>query len=101
MAFYTNLIALSWLDDNYAVVSKITADVDTASIKRDGLFNNVSQNSSYFDEAAILGKKGLEKYLSSESGQQYKAAASWHASLPNEACFIVVHRAEWESGLGD
>ena len=101
MAFETNLIALSWHAGNYAVVAQTIAQIDTAAIKSDGFLNDVSEDIGYVDEAAILQKGDFAKYLLPESNPWHKAAVDWYASLPREVMFIIVHYAEWESGLSD
>jgi hypothetical protein len=60
-------------------------------------FNDVSQNAGYVDQAAILSKTDFAKCL--VPGSWCEAAATWYASLPSEATFVIVHVAEWESGL--
>jgi len=98
MAFETHLIALSWHLGRYAVVAQITADVDTAAVAKRGLhFNDVSENAGYVDQAAILSKTDFAQCLL--PGSSCEAAATWYASLPSEATFVIVHVAEWESGL--
>jgi hypothetical protein len=97
MAFATHLIALSWHMGRYAVVGQITADVDTTTIAKSGYFNDVSENAGYVDRAAILSKTDFAKYLLPGPGNI--ATAGWYASLPSETTFLIVHVAEWESGL--
>ena len=101
MAFETHIIALSWRNGNYAVVAQTTVPVNTETLEKDGLFNNVSENTSFIDEAAILHKNDFRKYLLPESDLFYETALEWYTSLPKETVFIIVHRAEWESCLAD
>jgi hypothetical protein len=100
-AFETNLVAISWHQSRYAVVSQTIAHIDTGAMKRDGLFNDVSEDAGYIDEAAILQKSAIEKYFLPDSNAWHEAAKLWYASLPRDTMFILVHRAEWESGLSD
>lgn len=101
MAIETKLVALSWHDGRYEVVAQVTAQVDTNAMMNDGLFHDVSEDSGYLDEAAIVQKKDFARYLLPESNPWHKAATLWYASLPTETMFIVVHRAEWDSGRND
>ena len=101
MAFETNLIAISWKQGQYVVVSQTIAHVDTDSLRRGGLLHDVSDDVGYMDEAAIIQKNDLGKFLLPETNPWHKAAADWFVALPAETTFIVVHRAEWESGLDD
>ena len=101
MAFKTNLIAISWVGGRYEVVSQIQAKIDTPAINEAKLFNNVSSNLSYLDEAAILEKNDFANYISPQTHPWHIDAFNWYASLPVEVHFIMVHRAEWESGLDD
>lgn len=101
MAFETHLVAISWSAGTYAVVSQTIAHVDTQLLTQDGLLHNVSEDSGYLDEAAIIQRADFAKYLLPPSNPWHKAAADWLAALPREVMFVLVHRAEWESGLGE
>jgi len=98
-AFNTNLIAISWRESRYQVVSQIIAHIDTSAMKRDGLFHDVSEDVGYVDEAAIVQRKTLETYFLPDSNPWHEEAKRWYAALPPETMFIAVHRAELESGL--
>jgi len=101
MATFTDLIALSWTQGRYAVVAQITADVPTDAIGKDHAFSDCSGDSIYYDGCAILHKSDLARYLAADASAVYKSASEWCQSLPAEATFVIVHVAEWESGLGD
>ena len=101
MAFDTHLVAISWRHGQYSVVSQTIAHVDTDALRKAGLLHDVSEGVGYMDEAAIVQKDDFVKFLLPETNPWHKAAADWRASLPPETAFIVIHRAEWESGLGD
>ena len=98
MAFDINLVAISWRADIYTVVSQVNAAVDTGALKRDGLLHDVSHNAGYIDEAALIAKSDLAKYFLPPESPWARQAQDWHASLPAEATFILVHLFEWESG---
>lgn len=101
MAFETHLIAISWAGGKYEVASQIQAQIDITAINEDKLFNNVSADAGYFDEAAILQKDDFAKYLLPQTNPWHIEAVKWYAALPKQVNFIMVHRAEWESGLND
>jgi len=100
MAFDTNLVALRWLKGKYDVVSSIPAEINIDDLQRNQRLNDVSSDLSFADFATILSYTEFEKYLLPESVSWSIEARKWYASIPNDATFIMVHRAEWESGLG-
>lgn len=101
MAFDTHLVAISWRLGAYAVVAQTMANVNIDALREAGYLHDVSENASYLDEAAIIRKDDFAKFLLPSTNQWGKAAAEWCETLPPETAFIVIHRAEWESGLGD
>lgn len=101
MAFETNLIALSWRDGRYAVISHLIAHINTELLRNEGRLHNVSGGTGYVDEATILSRAQFERYLLPESLPWSRSVQEWYSTLPNEVAFIIVHRAEWESGMGD
>lgn len=101
MAFETNLVAVSWTHGSYAVVSHIIADVDTELLRKDGRLHDVTENVAYVDEVAVISKPELPKYFLSETSPWSHRARDWYAALPKETMFVLVHRAEWESGMND
>lgn len=101
-AFETNLVAIKWLKGGYEVLSTIQAEVDVHALKLDGLLHDVSQaGSGYIDEAAVIERNSFRKYLLAGTRPSAEKASLWYSSLPYEARFIIVHRAEWESFVGD
>ncbi len=100
-AFLSNLIALSWNDGQYEVVAQTIAQIDSLALQDDGILHNVSKDSGYLDEAAIVQHADFVKYLLPDSNPWHKEAQEWYSTLPRETMFIIVHLAEWESGLGD
>jgi hypothetical protein len=99
MAFHTYLVAISLDSGRYAVASQTLAHINSSTLRDAGLLHDVSESAGYLDEAAIIQKADFRKFLLPEAS--YKAAIEWFSSLPAEVMFIVVHRAEWESGLGE
>jgi hypothetical protein len=100
MAFETNLIAIRWLKGHYDVVSDITASIDIEALRSKQQLVDVSSDLSYSDYATIVSFAEFEKYLLLESVPWGSTARDWYASLSDDIKFIIVHEAEWESGLG-
>ncbi|MEO8143118.1 MAG: hypothetical protein ABI654_02795 [Betaproteobacteria bacterium] len=100
-AFETTLVAIGWRERKFVVISQIIAQVDSAALRRDGLLRDVSENVGYIDEAALVQPRDFERYLLPESNSWHDPAKEWYQALPKETTFILVHLAEWESGLGD
>lgn len=100
-AFETNLVAISWSAGQYAVVAQTIAQIDGGAMRQDGLFHDVSEDVGYIDEAAIIQKTDFAKYLLPDSNPWHEEAQQWYLALPREVMFILIHRAEWEGGLGD
>ena len=99
MAYYTNLVAISVTNGKYKVVSEISTQVNVRLMAEDHLFNNVSENNFYLDEAAIIQKDKFSKYLYAVEDNQ--TADNWYKELPPNVKLIIVHKLEWESGLSD
>ena len=100
MAFETNLVAIRWFKGEYNVVSSITAQIDIEALMSKQQLVDVSSDLSYSDYATIVSFAELSKYLLPESISWSSEARDWYASLPDDVRFILVHEAEWESGLG-
>jgi hypothetical protein len=98
-AFETNLIAIAWRNGEYDVVAQTDAPIDVSALDRDGKIHDVSENTSYVDEAAIIQVGRFAQYLFPESDPRRNEAEHWLRSLPESVMFIVVHRAQYESGL--
>jgi len=97
VAFATHLVAIRWYLGNYDVVSQIIADIQFGPLRHENRISNVSENAGYVDEAAVLSHLEFPKYLF--PGES--AARVWYEALPDHVSLIMVHNAEWESGLGD
>ena len=97
VAFETHLVAIRWYLGNYDVVSQIIADIQFGPLRHENRISNVSENAGYVDEAAVLSHLEFPKYLF--PGES--AARVWYEALPDHVSLIMVHNAEWESGLGD
>lgn len=100
-AFHTTLVAISLSKGQYAVHSQTYGALDADKLEKDGLLNDVSENSGYIDEAAILQKADVPKYFLPKSSQFHDRTVEWYNSLPSEVFFVLMHRAEFESGFGD
>jgi len=101
MAFETIIIALSWRDAEYSVVSRIHAPVNEEAIDREGRFQDVSSNPGYVDQMAIFEKGQFRRYLLWPNDDRTTEVRQWYDTLPEDVAFILVHRSEWESGLAD
>jgi hypothetical protein len=100
MAFDTNLVAIRWLQGKYDVVSSITASINIETLRSKQQMVDISSDTSFSDYATIVSFTEFEKYLLPESVSWGSDARDWYASLSDDIKFIVVHEAEWESGLG-
>jgi len=100
-AFETNLVAIRLQGGTYGVASQTIAHVDSDALRRDGLLHDVSSDGGYIDEGAVVERDAFSNYLLPESNPWHGAAKTWYRDLPQHVVFILVHRAEWESGLGD
>lgn len=101
MAFETNLIALSLSEGEYKIHSAIIGSVDTLRMKEEKILRDVSDETGYTDYGTIFSKADFQKYLFDTDWGSNKKTRDWYASLPKDVAFIVLHMAEWESGLGD
>jgi hypothetical protein len=96
MPFDTHLIAISWSFGKYSVSSQTSGIVNEQKLKQSGRLSDVSEpNSGYRDFAAILSREEFLDFGADSS------TSKWFGDLPTEVHFILVHLAEWESGLGD
>jgi hypothetical protein len=101
MAFKTLLQAIKWTSTGYETLSRIEASVDLDALERENRFVNVSDDPGYADFSAVLAVKEFPKYFLPESNPWAQAARTWCGSIPKGAHFIVVTKAEWESGILD
>jgi hypothetical protein len=102
VAFQTHLVAIRWYLGNYDVVSSIAADINFAALRSEKRLFDVTENPGYVDEAAIVSYVEFPKYLYEDSNAGHVSAARlWYNALPEHVSFIMVHNAEWESGLSD
>jgi hypothetical protein len=101
MAFETHLIALKWVRGTYSVESFITGRINLTKLNQEKRLFDVTNNISYLDEACILPRREFPDYLMQEKFQGDEITRVWFEKLAPDVQFIVVHVAEWESGLGD
>ncbi len=100
MAVETNLVAIRWLKGEYDVASSITAQIDIEAIRSKQQLVDVSSDLSYSDYATIVSYSEFQKYLFPDTVSWGCTARDWYASLSDDIKFIIIHEAEWESGLG-
>jgi hypothetical protein len=94
MALETHLVAISWAAGHYQVVADFNGDIDLAALIADGCLHDVSDPASgYLDRAAVVARQDFSKYVKNTE------TATWWSSLPASVFFILIHQAEWESGL--
>jgi hypothetical protein len=104
-ATYTVLIAVRWNryvpasgKANYEVASEIEAEIDLSKLKADGLLHKANENSFYVDKAAVIAKRDLPKYFIID-GRKKSEAEKWYSKLDDYVMFILVHEAEFETGM--
>lgn len=97
-AFDSRLVAISLRHARYSVHSQIYGGLNEDALRRDGLIHDVSENSSYIDEAAILQRLDVPKYFFDNMDPETLA---WFDALPEDVFFVIYHIAQFESGLGD
>jgi len=100
MAFETNLVAIRWQAGKSEVESSVTAEIDIEALRSNQPLIDVSEDLSYVDNATVVSRSDFQKYLLPESTSWGSTARKWYASLSEMTHFILVHEAEWESGLG-
>jgi hypothetical protein len=94
MALETHLIAISWTAGHYQVVADFNGAIDVTALSADGYLHDVSDPASgYLDRAAVVARPDFSKYIKNTE------TATWLSSLPASVFFILIHQAEWESGL--
>ena len=101
MAWETNLIALSKKQGEYSIASAIIGNIDIDKLYNEKRLFDVTNEMTYRDEACVLSRREFPNYLKLEKYKGDERVRLWIESLPREVRFIIVHRAEWESGLGD
>jgi hypothetical protein len=101
MAWETHLIALSKEYGKYSVVSSITGHIDINKLYGEKRLFDVTNEMTYRDEACVLSRREFPNYLKQEKYKGDERVRLWFESLPREVQFVIVHEAEWESGLGD
>lgn len=97
MAFDLEIVAIQWLAGRHFVVAEniFNSDLKSAELKAAFPLHDVSENSAYIDEATILSRTQLLSFVNSDRLQ------AWLDNEAKDGTFFLIHRAEWESGLGD
>lgn len=93
-AYYYELVAIkyNYNDGSYEIESK--SEIETLKIDRKQL-NNVSADTNFVDEATVIAKKDLPKYLLSYDSK----TKNWYEQLPESVALILIVSREWETGL--
>lgn len=92
-------VAIRWREGNYTIAAKLE-NVDTLVgwqvLTVAYPLNDVSdERSGYFDRATVLPAYRFRRFA--KSGE----VDAWLDGPAKEADFIMLHQAEWESGLAD
>lgn len=101
MAWETHLIALRKEYGKYSVVSSIAGHIDLNKLYEEKRLFDVTNEMTYRDEACVLSRREFPNYLKPEKYKGDERVRLWFEGLPREVQFVIVHEAEWESGLGD
>ena len=99
MAFSTCLIAIVQRAGVFSVHSQVEGRIDIPALERFAALRNVSPNSSYYDRATVLTRAELQQFLLSPTEPGTLTVHEWYKSLHQDIDFVLVHVAEWESGL--
>jgi hypothetical protein len=101
MAWETHLVALRKEYGKYSVESSITGNIDINKLYNEKRLFDVTNEMTYKDEACVLSRREFPNYLKLEKYDGDERVRLWFESFSREVHFIIVHEAEWESGLGD
>lgn len=97
MAYEWNVVAISWQGGNYSVVGAEIFNVGidwTTLLKSAPLRGLPLQPGYYIDEGTVITREELRPHLTSEK------ARGWFEGPAAKADLFLIHRGEWESGLG-
>lgn len=98
MAFDWNVVAIRWRDGEYAVVASeiFNQGVDWRRLLQLAPLRDVPiQPDTYIDQATVVSREQLQHWLTDDR------ARVWFYGKAAEADLFMIHRAEWESGMGD
>lgn len=98
MAFQYSAVAVRWSGGRHEVVAErvIGTGIDWAGIEKEFPLYDVSDNvTGYVDRATLLPVHRFREFI------QSPAVVEWLEGEAGEATFILLHVAEWESGMGD
>lgn len=99
MAFETHIIALNWVRGEYSVASSIIGHIDLDKLYKEKRLFDVTNEMTYVDEACVLSRREFPNYLREENFTGAERVRLWFESLSRDVQFLVVHVAEWESGM--
>lgn len=93
-ANYYELVAIKYdyNDGSYEVDSK--SEIETLKIDRK-MLNNVAADTNFVDEATVIAKKDLPKYITAYDTK----TKNWYKQLPESVALILIVSREWETGL--
>ena len=99
MALETHIIALNWVRGEYSVASSIIGYIDLDKLYKEKRLFDVTNEMTYMDEACGLSRREFPNYLREENFTGAERVRLWFESLPRDVQFLIVHVAEWESGM--
>ncbi|HPW85409.1 MAG TPA: hypothetical protein PLL83_13565 [Rhodoferax sp.] len=99
MASNRHVIAVRWHEGKYAVIADQIFngqdDIDWRALEAKHPWNDVSVDTGYHDHASVVSLEQLSRYVRSDAARAYvertKAAGVF---------LYLIHRAEYETGLG-
>ena len=94
MAFYSTLVAIDWSFGQYHVSGQFNGGVDSGALQKSGRMINLGTD--YYQDLVAIVSRDEFKEMAGNS-----ATLAWFNNLPSSVKFIMVHEAEWESGMGD
>lgn len=100
MAFDRIVVAMSWREGTYKVIESHTFNGSDAlnwkAIEASHTWNDITGDPGYQDQVIVISARQFREYLiNDEAHSFYQRTTDAHAFM------YLIHRAEWESGLGD
>lgn len=99
MAFETHIIALNWVRGDYSVASSIIGYIDLGKLYKEKRLFDVTNEMTYMDEACVISRRDFPNYFCEEDFEGAVRVRLWFESLSSDVQFLIVHVAEWESGM--
>ena len=102
MSYNNTLIALGGSGGKMVNMGQMSyAQIDTSLMYDQRLFNDVSDDVGYKDEATVVQKLNFPNYYLPTANERGFEVRTWFVELPEEVSLIVVYRTEEESGYND